>query len=105
MILIHVYDDDDNIVKECIAQETSIKFGAVRSIMKLLKVNDQDSAFDVISTVSDVWDQLTAILNRCFPEMEEEDWDNVKLEELVPAVLKIVSGAFGKMQEIPAEKN
>lgn len=106
LIILNVYDDNDNIVKQAEATPVSIKYGAVRKIMKLLKVDKIENTVDILATVSEVWDELTAILVKCFPDMEEEDFDNVKLEELIPAVIDILKMSFSKLGEIPSnEKN
>ena len=103
-ILLNVYDDEGNIVKQCEATDATIKFGAVRSIMKLTKIEENTGTYETISIVSEVWDKLTAILNTCFPDMEEEDWDNVEIGELVPVIISIVSRSFSKMSKIPVDK-
>lgn len=107
IIVLNVYDDKDNIVKIAEATPTSIRFGAVRRLMKLLKIEDAQNTLDVLNVVADVWDELTILLTKCFPEMTEADWDNVKLEELIPAVLAVVRLSFNKLNEIPqdSEKN
>ena len=106
IILLNVYDDNDNIVKQAEATPVSIKYGAVRKIMKLLKVDKIDNTLDILTTVNEVWEELTVILTKCFPDMTEEDFDNVKLEELIPAVIAILKLSFSKLGEIPStEKN
>lgn len=106
IILLNVYDDNDKIVKQAEATPISIKYGAVRKIMKLLKVDKIESTVDILNTVNEVWDELTTILTKCFPDMTEEDFDNVKLEELIPAIISILRMSFSKLGEIPSnEKN
>jgi len=106
LILLNVYDDNDNIVKQAEATPVSIKYGAVRKIMKLLKVDKVENTVDILTTVSEVWEELTVILSKCFPDMTEDDFDNVKLEELIPAVIAILRMSFSKLGEIPSnEKN
>ena len=107
IIVLNVYDDKDNIVKVAEAMPVSIKFGAVRSIMKLLKIEETTDTWDILSSVADVWDELTALLSKCFPEMTDKDWDNVRLEELIPAIMGVLKMSFSKLKEIPedAEKN
>ena len=59
--------------------------------MKLLKV---DNVNDELSMVYDAWDELITVLNRVWPDMDDDDWDNVKLNELVPAILQILKTSF-----------
>lgn len=98
---INVYDDNDNIVKTCEAQVIDLKFGAIRSIMKLLNVDDLDNTAELLKVVYNAWEQLTAILSKCFPDMKESDFDNVRLAELIPVVITILKLSFGKVLEIP----
>ena len=107
LILLNVYDENGNITKQAEATPVSIKFGAVRKLMKLLKVDTASDTWDILTTVSDVWEELIALLSKCFPDMEEKDWDEVKLEDLIPAVISILRMSFAKMNEVPGdnEKN
>ena len=98
---INVYDDENNVVKSCSAVDASLKFGAIRSIMKLLKIDDINDSATLLTTIYDAWEQLTAILTQCFPDMSDSDWDNVKLEELVPVIVGIFKASFGKILSIP----
>ena len=104
IIVLNVYDDKDNIIKVAEATPTSIKFGAVRRLMKLLKIEDAKDTLDIINVVADVWDELISLLNKCFPEMTDNDWDNVKLEELIPAILGVIRLSFNKLGEIPQDQ-
>lgn len=100
---LNVYDKDNNIVKTCEAVDADLKFGAIRSIMKLLNIDDIDDTAQLLKTVYSAWEQLTAILSQCFPDMKEEDWDNVKLEELIPVIVGILRTSFGKILTIPSD--
>lgn len=98
---IRVYDDDDNIVKEVTAKNATIRFGAVRQMMKLLKIDDLDNTSDLLNVVLDAWDELTKILCKFFPEMTEDDWDNVNINELVPVVFVLLKNTFRETLKIP----
>ena len=100
---INVYDDNDNVVKVCEAKPIDLKFGAIRSIMKLLKVDDINDTGELLKAVYNTWNQLTTILCDCFPEMTDEDFDNVKLNELIPTVVAVLKLSFTKILEIPSD--
>ena len=104
-LILNVYDKDDNIVKTCSAQFVELKFGAIRSIMRLLNVDNIDNNLDLMKAIYDAWEKLTEVLGQCFPDMEEGDWDNIHMSELVPVVVAILKGSFGKLMQIPKEKN
>ena len=73
---ITVYDDNDNVMKECTAQTVDVKFG-----------------------------QLVRILSKIFPDMEDDDWNNVSLKELLPVLILILRDSFKEMMAIPKSKN
>lgn len=104
-LILNVYNDNDEVIKTCKAQFVELRFGAVRSIMKLLKVDQIETNLELMNAISNAWEQLTAILGKCFPEMEDSDWDNVKMSELIPVVVSILKSSFAKMMDIPKEKN
>ena len=100
---INVYDDEDNIIKTATAELIELKFGTIRSLMKLLKVDDIDDTAELLKMVYGVWDQLTKILNKCFPDLNDEDWDNVKISELMAVLLAIFKFSFAQMLTIPSD--
>ena len=102
---LNVYDDEDNVVKTSEGQLIDIKFGTLRALMKLLKVDDINDTAELLKVVYSAWDKLVTILEKCFPDMEVEDWDNVRLADLIPILLLIVKYSAVKMSEIPTEKN
>ena len=104
-LILNIYDEDDKIIKTCKAQFVELKFGAIRSLMKLLKVDEIENNLELMNTIYEAWDKLTVILEKCFPDITNDDWDNVKMSELVPVVVSILKSSFAKMMDIPKEKN
>lgn len=100
-IKLNIYDENDEVIKTVEATEFSIRFGTIRNLMKLLKIDDAIDTYDLLKTISDAWEELTKILDKCFPDMEKDDWDGVKAEELFPAVIEILKSSFKKIQTIP----
>lgn len=102
---IKVYDDDDNVVKECKAELVDLRFGQVSALMELLDVENVDDSVTLMRMVNKAWKQLTKILTKVFPDMVEDDWDNVKISELLPTVVQILKSSFSEMMKIPKSKN
>ena len=102
-IKLNVYNDNDEVVKVCEAKTIKLKFGVVRKLMALLKVEDINNNAEMLAMVYGAWDQLTKILSKCFPDMEEEDWDGVDVSELVPVVIAILKDAISNINNIPTE--
>ncbi len=102
-ISINVYGENGEVVKTSEAKIIDLKFGSIRSLMKLLKVEGIDNTLDLMNTIYEAWEQLTKILSECFPDIEESDWDNVELRELVPAIVAFLKASFSKILEIPKD--
>ncbi len=102
---ITVYDEDDNVVKECTAHTVDIKFGQISAIMELVDVENIDNNAELLKTVHRAWKQLKKILGRIFPDMTEDDWDYISVKELLPVVVSILKDSFREMMTIPKSKN
>lgn len=100
---INVYGENGEVKKTCEAQTIDLEFGTIRSLMKLLNVDNVDDTGKLLNIIYDAWEQLINILGKCFPDMEEGDWDHVKLKELVPAVLSILKFSFSEILTIPKD--
>lgn len=101
---INVYDDEDNIIKTSEAKLIDLKFGVIRKLMKLLNVDNIDNSVELLKTVYSAWEQVTKILNSCFPDMTDDDWDNVKAAELLPVLVSVLKYSFTQMLTIPTDK-
>ena len=102
-ITLNVYDEKGKIAQTVTAEKIKLRFGAVRSIMELLNVENISDTTALLSTIYKAWDQLISILNKCFPEMNYEDWENVELAELIPAVIEILKYSLSEIHLIPKD--
>lgn len=101
---INVYDDENNVIKTSEAKLVDLKFGVIRKLMKLLNVDNIDNTVELLKTIYGAWEQVTKILNSCFPDMTDDDWDNVKASELLPVFVSILKYSFTQMLTIPTDK-
>lgn len=102
---ITVYDENDNAIKTCKAQTVDIRFGQISAIMELVDIEDMDNSMELLKVVRKAWKQVTKILSRVFPDMEDDDWDNVSVKELLPVVVAILKDSVAEMLAIPKSKN
>lgn len=100
---INVYAEDGSIKKTCEAQTVELEFGTIRALMKLLNVDGIDDTGKLLNILYGAWEQLTGILGEIFPEMEEDDWDHVKLKELLPTVIMVLKYSFQEILTIPQD--
>ena len=80
-----------------------LEFGTVRAIMEILNVENIDNTGQLLSTIYKAWDELIKVLCECFPGMEHEDWDHVKMKELMPVVIGILRYSFSEILTIPKD--
>lgn len=104
-MILNVYNVEGNVIKTVEAENLDIEFGHIRSIMRLLDVDNINDTWALLKTVYSAWDKLTEVLSKVFPDMEDEDWEHVKIKELVPELLQIVRDSFAEILTIPTEKN
>lgn len=104
-IKINIYNENGEVTKTAEAKALDLRFGSIRKMMELLKIEEAGNTYDLMRTVYSAWDELTGILGECFPEVNPEEWDNVKVNELLPAIVQIVKESFAAMLTIPTEKN
>lgn len=102
-IKLNVYNEKDDVVKTVEAKIIELRFGTIRSLMELLNVENIDDTSDLLKTVYGAWDSLTNILGRVFPDMTDEDWENIKLSELIPVILMILKDSFVQILAIPTD--
>ena len=102
-LILNVYDDEDKVVKTSKAEIVDLKFGSIRRLMKLLNIDDMNNTAELFKTVYSAWDQITRVLNSCFPDMTDDDWDNVKVSELMPVLISILKYTFTKILDIPTD--
>lgn len=103
---LNVYDEEGNVAKEIAIVPVDLMFGTIRNLMKLLKVDELKDTVELLKTVNSAWDDLTKILSKCLPELEEKDWDYVKVKELLPILIVILKESFSEIMTIPKdEKN
>ena len=100
---INVYDENDNVIKTAEAQVVDLRFGTIRRLMEVLKVDDINDTSELLKTVYKAWNQITKILEKAFPDIKDDDWDNVKLSELVPVLMIILKSSFVQMLTIPTD--
>lgn len=105
-ITINVYERDMKTVKKTlIASEYELSFGTIRKLMKLLNIESAEDSFELLRIIHEAWDEITEVLDLVFIEATEDDWNNVKVAELLPALVQISKYSLKAALKIPTEKN
>lgn len=100
-LILNVYDENDEIIKSSEAKFINLRFGTIRSLMELLNVDSIEDTNQLLKKIYGAWDQITKVLEKVFPDLTEEDWDGVKLSELLPIVIAILKNSFVEILSIP----
>lgn len=100
---INVRNKTGEIVKTCEAKKTDLSFGMIRSLVELLQIEDATDTNQILKAVLKAWDSLVIILSEAFPDMEDDDWNNVPLKEVVPVVIDILKYSFAELLQIPTK--
>ena len=102
-ITIKVYEKDKKTVKkECKADTVDLEFCTVRRLMALFDYKNLDNA-TLLSLIFEEWNDLVSILSEAFPDMENDDWDHVKMKELLIVIKNIAVVAIKDMLSIPTD--
>lgn len=91
------------VVKEVIAYTPQIYLGTIMNLMELLEIGDDISGLELLKKVSNAWKEVKEILSDIFPEMEEEDWEYIRLNDLIPIILQVVRYTFAEIMTIPSD--
>ena len=101
-ITLNVYENDMvTVKKECVANTIKLPFGLIRKLMKLFNVDKLEDTAQILNIVMTSWDDVVAVLERVFPDIEESEWDNVDTSELVQVIFKVLKFSFAEMLKIP----
>lgn len=101
---LNVYDSTGKkIVKTCSAETYDIMFGTVNALMKLLKIEELDNQLELLKIIANAWDEVTNVLNSVFPSMTAEDWNHVKVKEIVPVIINIAKFTLSETMSIPSD--
>lgn len=100
---LNVYAEEGFVIKTFEANPIDLEFGTIRSLMELLNIENIEDTTTLLKSIYGAWSDLKVILKRCFPEMEYEDWEHVKLKELLPLVVDILKYSFAEILTIPKD--
>jgi hypothetical protein len=106
-IKINVYENDMKTVKKEVSAEViDIPFGVVRKFMSMFQIKDFNDTSTVLNTIASSWEQITKLLDLIFPGMTDDDWNGVKIKELLTVVITVLKYSFSEMLNVPVdEKN
>lgn len=106
-LILKIYDDSGkNVVKSYTASPYDLMFGTVMKLMDLLKIEDMDNQAEMLKTLYSAWGEIRVVLAGVFPDVTPDEWEHVRVKELLPLILGIAKYTVSEMFNIPTnEKN
>jgi hypothetical protein len=105
-LILKIYDDNGkNIVKTYESTTYDLMFGTVKRLMELLKIEDIDNQVEMLKTIYDAWEEIKTVLAGVFPDVQPDEWEHVKVKELLPLIVDIAKFSVQEIFIIPKEKN
>ena len=101
-LTLNVYDGKE-IIKTVKSTTYDLEFGTVIKLMKLLKIEDTENELELLKIIAGAFDEIINVLSNVFPEMEEDDWNHVKLKEIVPVIINIAKFSVTETLKIPSK--
>lgn len=105
-LVLKIYDTDGkNIVKTYTSSTYDLMFGTVKRLMELLKIEDMDNQLEMLKIIYGAWEEIKTVLAGVFPNVQPDEWEHVKVKELLPLIMDIAKFSVQEMFTIPTEKN
>ena len=103
-LTLNVYDEKGKeVIKACKANSYDLSFGTIRKLMGLLKIDETTNQGELFKILNNAWDEVTNVLSDIFPDISNDEWDRVKVKELMPVIIKIVKSVVADFMSIPAD--
>lgn len=96
--------DGKTIEKTYTAKDYNIQFGTIRKFMKLMNIEKIEDRTEVLNLLVSTWDEFETVLSGFFPDVQEDEWDRVSLEEIVDLIIDIAMSIVSKIAKIPTQK-
>ena len=104
-ITLKITDKKGNLIKLYEAKPYELEFGTIRTLMRILKIEDMENQGELLKTLAGAWDEVINVLNEFFPDCTEEEWDKVKVKEVLRVIIEVSKYAISEAFVIPTEKN
>jgi hypothetical protein len=96
-------DDGKTLVKTYTAKDYNVAFGVVRRLMKLLDLEKLNNNADILKLIVNAWDELEKVLSGYFPDVQDDEWDRVSMDEIVVLIIAIATNVVKKVASVPTD--
>lgn len=103
-LVLNIYDKKGKKVeRQATGEMCDIMFGTIEEIMGILQIDSAESNAEIFKKVAGAYKEIRSVLETIFGDISEEEWKRVKLKEILPTILSIISYSFSEMQGIPVD--
>lgn len=92
------------VIKTVAARKIDLTVGTVRKLSKIVSIDKMNNTADISKAVFGAWERLTEILNTLFPDITDEEWDGVKINEMITLMIQIGETAVKEALLIPTDE-
>lgn len=103
-ITINIYDKQGKTVEKTYTAVTfDLMFGTVQKLMELTKIEESTNPFNILKAISGSWSEIVTVLAQVFPNVTAEEWERVKVKELLPVIVGIAKSVVADIMSIPTD--
>ncbi len=101
-LTLNIYDEKGKeVVTKYESSTYDLMFGTVNALVKILKVESLDNQLDLLKTIVSAWDEVINVLNGVFIGVTDDEWNHVKIKELIPIIIGIAKYSVAEAMTIP----
>lgn len=90
-------------VKTVKAKRAELTMGVVRKLTNLINFEKEKTAAEMNKLMFDLWNPLTELLGVLFPDVTEEEWDGVRVKDMIKLIMDVTTAAVSEALEIPTD--
>lgn len=111
MVEIKIWKNQKEVEKTLKCAEYDLMVGTLEDVLKLFKMGDVDSEIQkldektILQIIVKEFDKVIALLHEVFPEMTAEDHRKIKVRELVPFFMDLITYSVEQIMSIKTRKN
>ena len=111
MVSIKIWKNQKEVEKTLKCAEYDLMLGTLEDVLKLFKMGDVESEIQkldekaILQIIVKEFDKITVLLHDVFPEMTADDRKKIKVRELVPFFMDLITYSVSKIMSIETRKN
>ena len=90
-------------IKTVKAKKAELTMGVVRKLTNLINFEKEKTTAEMNKLMFDVWQPLTELLNVLFPDVTDEEWDGVRLQDMIKLIMEVTQTAVSEALQIPTD--